>query len=114
MTQVYTCSWTKAVHSLKYLSFVMLLGDQAVDAPKYGRQSDICFWNRIGLNLTSLWWFNFQNSDQMQNTCRYLSNLVILIIVQSQQALINKENECLGMCITIFFFLEWFTETIKL
>ena len=25
MTQVYTCSWTKAGHSLKYSSFVMLL-----------------------------------------------------------------------------------------
>ena len=36
MTQVYTCSWTKAVHSLKYSSFFMLL-----EAPRYGRRSDI-------------------------------------------------------------------------
>ena len=38
MTQVYTCSWTKAGHSLKYSSFVMLL-----EAPRYGGRSDIMF-----------------------------------------------------------------------
>ena len=50
MTQVYTCSWTKAGHSLKYSSFVMLLEVPQVWRTKWYK----CSWNRIGLRFVGL------------------------------------------------------------
>ena len=49
MTQVYICSWTKAIHSLKYSSFVMLLETPAGMAD----EAISCSWNRTGLYCKS-------------------------------------------------------------
>ena len=54
MTQVYTCSWTKAGHSLKYSSFVMLLEAPPPPPPGMADEAILRSWNRIGLYPTSL------------------------------------------------------------